>query len=172
MIRRTRRWPPGIARCAGTIGVVLLLARPSLADTADKVRDLVERAAAHLQEVGLERGFEDISRQDKGFVEGDLYVFCLTADGVTRANGGNPQLVGKNLNHVRDSNGVAPNLEINRIGQSQGEGWVEYLWPNPATGRVERKVVYVRRVDERTVCGSGYYMPLSGNDPRTGPAPR
>ena len=29
---------------------------------------------------------------------------------------------------------------------------------NPEVGHVQRKITYVLRIDDRTVCGSGYYQ--------------
>jgi cytochrome c len=130
---------------------------PVTAHTADEVQVLVERAAAHIRTVGPARAFADISRADGGFVDGDLYVFCDGADGTVLAHGGNPKLVGKNLGALRDAEGNQPILEVVRLGLAQGQGWLDYLWPNPEAGRVQRKVTYVLRIDDRTVCGSGYY---------------
>jgi cytochrome c len=131
--------------------------RPAAAHTADDVTALVERAAAYIRSAGQARGFADITRADGGFVDGDLYVFCNSADGIVLANGGNPKIVGKNLAGVRDADGRQPILDGIRLGLSQGQGWLEYLWPNTQTGHVQRKKTYVLRIDDRTVCGSGYY---------------
>jgi signal transduction histidine kinase len=60
---------------------------------------------------------------------------------------------------VRDGEGRLPIAEINRVGLTQGQGWVEYIWPSPQTHRAQRKVAYVVRIDDRTVCGSGFYQP-------------
>ena len=130
---------------------------PVTAHTADEVQTLVERAAAHIRAVGPARAFADISRPDGGFVDGDLYVFCNAPDGTVLAHGGNPKLVGKNLAGVRDADGTHPILEVVRLGMAQGKGWLDYLWPNPEAGRVQRKMTYVLRIDDRTICGSGYY---------------
>ena len=128
-------------------------------DPAEAVLTLVERAAAHIQAVGRTRAFADFTRADGGFVDGDLYIFCNAADGTVLAHGGNPKLVGKRLWTLRDPEGTATTAEIDRIGRMQGHGWLTYLWPNPRLGRIQRKVVYVLRIDERTVCGSGYFKP-------------
>jgi len=89
---------------------------------------------------------------------GELYVFCNSTDGITLAHGGNPKLVGKALSAIRDGDGAQPIITTNRIAETIGHGWHEYLWPNPQTRRIQRKVSYVLRVDDRTVCGSGYYL--------------
>jgi cytochrome c len=133
--------------------------QPAWASTAAEAKALLERAAAHIQAVGPARAFADITSPDGGFVDGELYVFCTTPDGTMLAQGGNPKLVGKNLMAIRDPEGTRTTAGIIRVGQTQGQGWLEYLWPNPSTGRVQRKATYVLRIDERTICASGYFKP-------------
>jgi signal transduction histidine kinase len=133
--------------------------RSAQADTAADAKALLERAVAHIQAVGAARAYADITRPDGGFVEGELYVFCTTPDGTMLAHGGNPKLVGRNLMAIRDPEGTPTTATIIRVGQTQGQGWLEYLWPNPTTGRVQRKATYVIRIDERTICASGYFKP-------------
>ena len=157
------------SRCSRPRGVRCLLAgllvlvlsgwavRPAAAELADAAQTLVERAATHIQAVGAARAFADITRPGDQFTDGELYVFCLDADGTVLANASNPKLVGKNLSAVQDTEGRLPAAEIYRVGHTQGQGWVEYLWPNPQTRRVQRKVTYTRRIDDGTVCAAGYY---------------
>src|ERR1700679_3459245 len=127
------------------------------ATTADQTKAFAERAAAHVREVGRDRAFADFSRPDGGFVDGDLYIFCQDVSGVVVAHGGNPMLIGRNMAGVRGPDGRLANVEINQLGLSQGSGWLEFRWPNPATKRIELKAAYVLKVDDHTVCGSGYY---------------
>jgi cytochrome c len=112
---------------------------------------------AHIQEVGRQQAFADFDRPDGGFIDGELYVFCLDAGGTTVANGGNPHIVGHNTSDVHGVDGRRMTMEIIQLGLTQGSGWLEYRWPNPATKRIELKAVYVLKVDDQTVCGSGYY---------------
>ena len=135
----------------------LALAGPVDARTADEAKALAERAIEHIKNVGREHAFSDFSRLDGGFVDGELYIFCLDRNGVVVAHGGNPKIVGRDMSHVRGPDGKLSNVESNRLGLTEGSGWLEYRWPNPATKRVELKVAYVLKVDDRTVCGSGYY---------------
>ena len=131
--------------------------RPADARTPQEVQALVERAVAHFRDVGRERALADFTRPDGGFVDGELYVYCDAADGTVIAHGGNPHLVGINLLNVRDPDGKLPNVEMRRIAFTQGSGWLEFRWPNPATKRIELKDAYVLKVDDSTLCGSGYY---------------
>jgi len=143
----------------GLLGVTHIAAAggPATAHTADDVQALVERAAAHIKAVGQGQAFADITRPDGGFVDGDLYVFCNSADGTVLANGGNPMLIGKSLAAVRDAEGRQPVFDGIRLALTQGRGWLDYLWPNAQASRVQRKMTYVLRIDDRTICGSGYY---------------
>jgi cytochrome c len=150
-------------RAAQPTGVLLILCAvfgaPAAAVTPDQAQTFAERAVAHVAEVGRERAFDDFSRPDGGFVDGELYVFCQDISGIVVAHGGNPGIVGKNLSGMRDPDGRYPNVQLNRMGFDHGRGWVRFRWPNPATSRIARKVAYVIKVDDQTVCGSGYYEP-------------
>jgi signal transduction histidine kinase len=137
--------------------LAITIAVPAAARTADEAKALAERAVAHIHAVGRDQAFTDFSRPDGGFVDGELYVFCQDVSGVVVAHGGNPKLVGRNMAGVRGPDGRLPNVEINQLGFSQGSGWLEFRWPNPVTKRIELKDAYVLKVDDSTVCGSGYY---------------
>jgi cytochrome c len=143
------------------LGVALLAAttKPASVRSPEEVQALVERAADYIQEHGRKQAFADFTRPDGGFVDGELFIFCNDAANIQLANGGNPMLVGKNMSAVRDAEGRLPASELFRIAQAKGRGWYEYVWPNPARGRVERKVAYVARIDDQTICASGYYRP-------------
>jgi signal transduction histidine kinase len=142
---------PGIILAAAALG------HPALASTADDTKALVERAVAHIHAVGQWQAFADITRRDGGFVDGELYVFCDDLNGTVLAHGGNPMLVGKSLWNVPDRDGKLRTRELVQLARAQGQGWLNYLWPNPGTGRIQRKVTYVVLVDDLMVCGSGYY---------------
>ncbi len=137
----------------------LYIACAARATPAQEAQALAERAIAFAQEFGHERAFAAFGRPDGGFVKGELYIFCLDADGTVVAHGGNPAIVGRNLREVRDPDGRYPNIEANRMGLDHGSGWVRYRWPNPLSKRIELKSVYVMKLDAHTVCGSGFYEP-------------
>jgi cytochrome c len=141
------------------VGLFAVAAKAVAAGSPEEVQALVERAAAYIREHGPQQAFADFSRPGGGFVDGELYVFCLDADGMVVAHGGNPKLVGKNLAAVRDPDGQLRTRTLLQIAQTKGRGWLEYPWPEVDEGRIGRKVTYVLRIDDHTICGSGYYKP-------------
>jgi signal transduction histidine kinase len=151
MIRHHRAW------FLSAMGLVSLFAFSASAATADEAKTLAERAAAHVKDVGRDKAFADFSKPDGGFVNGELYVFCQDKDGTVVAHGGNPAIVGKNMLNVKDPDGKAPNAAMNDLGLTKGEGWYDFRWPNPETKRIQEKSAYVIKIDDHTICGSGYY---------------
>jgi cytochrome c len=131
------------------------------AHTADEAQAFAERAVAHIQDVGREQAFADFSRPDGGFVDGELYIFCVDVTGVLVASGGSPKMIGHNWADAREPDGRRPVVEVIQLGLSQGSGWIEFPWPNPVTKRIELKAMYVLKVDDHTVCGSGIYKGAS-----------
>jgi cytochrome c len=141
----------------GLATLIAGLAAPLMAKTADEAKAFAERGVAHIKTVGAEQAFKDFSRPDGGFVDGELYMFCYAKDGTNRAHGGNPAFVGKNLLGVKDPDGFQVNAEIIKKAMADGTGWVDFKWPNPVSKKIEAKSAFVIKVDDDTVCGSGYY---------------
>jgi cytochrome c len=129
---------------------------PAFAATADEAKALVERAVAHVKEVGEEQAFKDFTNKDGGYLEGELYVFCYSPDVTLVAIGGNPGMVGKNLRNLKDPDGKEASYELVQMGLDHGSGWVDYKWPNPLTKKIQTKSAYVVKVNDK-VCGTGYY---------------
>ena len=154
-------------RPASVIGVAVIalfatgfLIGPAAAQTGPKAEEamaLVKKAVAHIEAVGETKAFEDFTKLREDWVKGEYYIFCHTLDGVSVAHGGNPALVGKNVLGFKDPDGVAVNLRIIEKVKAEGQGWVEYRWPNPVTKKVEPKVIYSEAIHGAYVCGSGYY---------------
>jgi cytochrome c len=146
-----------VGRLVAVMLVALTIGATAEGGKAEAAKALAERAVAHIRAVGRDQAFADFSRPDGGFVDGELYVFCQDVSGIVVAHGGNPKIVGRNMADVRGPDGRLANVEINHLGLTQGSGWLEFQWPNPATKRIELKAAYVLKVDDHTVCGSGYY---------------
>lgn len=116
---------------------------------------LVKKALAFLHTHGAEKTFKEISTPGGTFSDGQLYAFVLTTDGICVAHGAYPNLIGKNLNNLRDPDGVAPIAEFIKVAnKKEGKGWVEYRWPDPVSHRIEHKRSYVER-DGKWIVGVG-----------------
>ncbi len=145
-----------IVMSAAAALVIGTLAIPGYAATPEEAKALSERAAAYIKQAGEDKAFADFTRPDGGFSQGELYVFCYDHDGVNKAHGANASFVGKNLLHIKDPDGKEPNAEIVKTGFEQGQGWVDFKWPNPATKKIQQKSAYVIHTND-VVCGVGYY---------------
>ncbi len=142
--------------CASVALAISAASLAASAATPEQAKAFSERAAAYIKEVGEEKAFAEFSRRDGKFVDGELYVFCYDRDGNNKAHGGNPAFVGRNLLHIKDPDGREPNNLIVRKGFDEGQGWVDFKWPNPVTKRIQDKSAYVIHTND-VVCGVGYY---------------
>jgi cytochrome c len=90
------------------------------------------------------------------YAEDDLYIFVIgLSDKRVYANGADPRLIGTDALSLRVADGKFVQEMIAEAGRwDQGE--MDYAWPNPVTGHVENKHVFLRRVDDMVV-GVGYY---------------
>lgn len=126
--------------------------------TADQAKALVERGLAHIKSVGIDKAAEDFSNKDGKWHEKDLYVFLQKFDGNTMAHGGNKGLVGKNMIDLKDANGQTFIRSMIDTAKSKGSGWVDYMWTNPQSKKVEQKSTYVVKVpDFEGLIGVGIY---------------
>jgi signal transduction histidine kinase len=114
-----------------------------------------------------------LTQADKRFFDRDMYMFALDRNGTYLAFGGNQAKVGTRVQDIAgiDGEGLVDAI----IAQANLEpGWVEYDITNPASGRVQTKMSFVRELDDlyigcgvyknpaRTddLVGSGYGVPL------------
>ena len=127
--------------------------------TADEAVAMVKKAGEFLKKNGKEKAFAEFNNPKGQFIKGDLYIFTFLAngDGIEQANGANPKLVGKNVSEMKDADGKFLIKDILAVGMGkEGKGWVDYKWPNPATGKIDGKRTYVERVDD-VLIGCGIY---------------
>jgi methyl-accepting chemotaxis protein len=69
-----------------------------------------------------------------------------------------PELEGQNLGDSRDPNGKYLFREFVSVARSQGEGFVDYLWPKPGATAPQPKISYVKRFEPWDwIVGSGVY---------------
>lgn len=123
--------------------------------TPDEAKAMSQKAAALVNEQG-EGAFAIFAAEDGGFVEKDLYVFCMDLDGVMLSHAKKPDLIGKNL---KDFNKYGDTLfqDMILVASDPGEGWVDYKWPYPGTEEIKEKTSYIIKNDKGFFCGVGAY---------------
>lgn len=129
--------------------------------TRDEVVAFVARAVAYAREHGKEAATKAFTAPGGMFHDGQLYIYAYDHDGTVLGHGGDPNLVGRNLLDLTDTNGVRVIRELIRIAQSpSGSGWLHYTWPDPLNDGVPTsKVGYVQAVDDTWFVGSGAFGP-------------
>jgi len=88
----------------------------------------------------------------------DGYFFAYDRDGTCLVHPKQPELVGKNLWALRDSRGrrVIPGLVETA---ERGDGFQEYMWEKPSTGRPTEKLAYAALLPRfGWVLGTGVYL--------------
>ncbi|QQR68645.1 MAG: cache domain-containing protein [Alphaproteobacteria bacterium] len=120
----------------------------------DRAKALAERAAIYLLKAhGPEKAMGMFSDAKGPFVEGNLYVFAINADGVILAHGTQPILIKRSIMDMQDTTGKMFGREIMAI---QDRGWVHYKWLNPTTHTFDDKASYIIRIDGYRI-GVGAY---------------
>ena len=138
--------------------VQALFVGTTFAATPEQAKALAEKAAAYAKEVGPDKAFEAFTSKDPKWHEHDLYVFALGFDGQMLANGANKAMVGKNMMEMRDINGVYMTKEGINVVKTKGAGWVDYMFSNPETKKIQAKSSYhVRIPNYDGLVGVGIY---------------
>lgn len=125
--------------------------------TAKDAVEMVERGAAFAKANGKDALLKKITAKDPDFVQGSMYIYVRDFPvGVNIAHPYNQSIVGKDLNDVPDVNGKLYRRDIMEIAKKEGKGWVDYMYKNPTTGKIEPKTTYVMKVDD-VVLEAGIY---------------
>ena len=148
---------PGLS---GLLLAVLLLAVPAAAQergTAREAQDMVARAIALYDEVGMAKALRRITLQPvPEFRDRDLYLFVIDPTGTNAASAMNPRAVGTNAWWARDGDGKLFVQEMLARATPQGV-WVDYRFPDPLTGELAAKSSWVV-LHDNLVFGCGIYL--------------
>jgi signal transduction histidine kinase len=128
--------------------------RERLSPLAMKAKAIVEAAHSFISArsddmFAVQKAFEN----DPRFFDHDkkLYVFahCYNTakeEAICCGQGIRPELVGKNMWHLRTPNGRLLLHEVAQMIEANGEGWVEYEWLNPYTKTIQTKHSYIKGI--------------------------
>ncbi|HEX6124799.1 MAG TPA: cache domain-containing protein [Pyrinomonadaceae bacterium] len=131
------------------------------------VVDLVKNAVAALEKDG-KAAFKLFHDPTSPFLVKDAYVFVITMDAIEIVNPAFPNLEGRNISDLKDTNGKFLTREMLQVVDTSGSGWVDYMWPKPGESVSTEKSAYVSKamLDGKPVTvGAGVYLA----DARTAP---
>ena len=95
------------------------------------------------------------------FIAKDTYVFVIDPNGVELVNPGFPNLEGRNILDVKDTQGKPLVRDMLDVVRSSGSGWIDYMWPKPGEGLSAQKSTYASRAklgDSWVLVGCGVYL--------------
>jgi signal transduction histidine kinase len=124
------------------------------------VVDAVKEAVAQIEKNG-EAAFPLFHDPTGPFIVKDAYVFVIDPSGVELVNPAFPNLQGRNLLEVKDTEGKPLVRAMLDAVRTQGSGWVDYMWPKPGDSISTRKSTYVSKAtvgEKWYVVGSGVYL--------------
>jgi cytochrome c len=134
----------------GSMAVVAFIALSAIyaeAATREDAKAMVEKAYSYLKANGKDKAFAEVDNTGGQFVKGDLYVFVQDFNGICLANGGNPKFVGMNHMELKDPEGKYFMKDLVELAKTKGSGWVDYVWVNPVTKKIQPKTTYVKRIE-------------------------
>jgi signal transduction histidine kinase len=124
------------------------------------VRDAVTDAVGQIEKNG--RAAFPLFHDPTGpFIAKDAYIFVFDSNGIDLVNPGFPNLEGRNLLDLKDTQGKQLIREMFKVVQTTGSGWVDYMWPKPGESVSTQKSAYVTKAkigDQWVLVGSGVYL--------------
>lgn len=90
------------------------------------VVDLVKDAVGQMEKNGAAT-FPLFRDPASRFIAKDAYIFVVAPNGVVLVDPGFPNLEGRNLTDVTDTQGKQPIREMLKIVQTTGSGWIYYM---------------------------------------------
>jgi cytochrome c len=122
--------------------------------TPEEAKSMLDKAVKAVQadEAKALAAFND---PKGGYVDRDLYVFCLNKDGKITAHGADKAMIGTDAKTLKDTDGKAIGTEMQTLA-GKGGGSLEYKWKNPVTKELGTKVSFLKPAGSQT-CGVGAY---------------
>jgi signal transduction histidine kinase len=124
------------------------------------VRDAVQDAVGQVEKNGG-AAFPLFHDPTGPFIAKDAYIFVIDSNGVDLVNPGFPNLEGRNILDVKDTQGKQLIRQMLKVAQTSGSGWVDYMWPKPGESVSTQKSAYVSKAkmgDQWVLVGCGVYL--------------
>ncbi len=116
---------------------------PPLSDQAKRIEDLVNRAAALVEQRG-QAAFAEFRTRDSEWWSGNTYLFAYDDRLNVLLNPAFPKREGTNPHGEKDANGKMFHDEFLKTVQTKGAGWVDYMFPKPGQTQPSHKWSYVK----------------------------
>ena len=132
---------------------------PPPSERASQVKALVIKAAAFIDKEG-KAAFVEFRKRDSEWFHGDTYLFVYDMKANVLLNPAFPQREGTNVAGQKDATGKLLHAAIIHEAESEGAGWVDYMFPKPGQTEPSQKWAYVKKVSIDGVPGlvaSGFY---------------
>lgn len=124
--------------------------------TTKEAENMIHQAVSYLKKEGRDKALAAFSDPAGPFAYRDLYVTAYDYDGKCLAHGANPSRVGKYFIEDKDADGKLFLRERLAFIKEKGRGWQDYKYLNPATKKVEQKVVYCEGTEGVILCCGAY----------------
>jgi signal transduction histidine kinase len=126
--------------------------------TQEQLFTLVNRVVRYAKDNGKEKTLTEIGKPDGAFVNGDLFVWAETFDGVILADPFSKDMVGKSFINYTDPYGEMTTI-VGIEAIRNGTGYTHAMFPDTAAGSMKQvpKLIYMKPVDDTWWIGSGIY---------------
>jgi methyl-accepting chemotaxis protein len=145
----------GIALLAGMFGTTVASAQssPPASPKAQEIEALVNKAAVLIDAKG-KASFSEFRIKGTEWFHGDTYLFADDLKGDVLLNPAFPACEGANVRGQKDANGKLFHDAIIRADETQGSGWVDYMFQTRADAAIP-EVVKIDGVPG--LAASGFY---------------
>src|SRR5689334_9112202 len=153
--------------CSALAGSMMMMASaahsqegPPPSEQAKRIEDLVNRAAALVEQRGRPAAFAEFRKRDSEWWFGNTYLFAYDDHLNVLLNPAFPKREGTNPHGEKDANGKMFHDEFLKTVQTKGAGWVDYMFPKPGQTQPSHKWSYVKafKADGMVgLIGAGFY---------------
>ncbi len=123
--------------------------------------EMVQKAESLIGEKGKDYALKVFSASKGPFINGELYVFACSMDNRLLAHPYRRDLIGQDVNDVKDAENKPLFQEFRNVAQKRGDGWVNYWWSKAGEPGRFPKTTYIKGMAEHNMyIGVGYYKPI------------
>jgi len=136
--------------------LLFIFANFTFASSKDDAIKIVNSAGSFYAKNGAQLTLAEINKPKGKFVKGELYVFSYDLNGTNTAHPFNVKLIGKNFLDKPDAGGKFYRREILEGAKKNGSGWVDYLYKDPVSGSIDKKLTYYKLFGDIILCAGIY----------------